>query len=65
MDARLKDEYPSRGAFQVALLAQSCLAYDPKVRPSMEEVLEVLKKFGVSIKGVRDLRKGVTRKAIA
>ncbi|KAK3013547.1 hypothetical protein RJ639_009920, partial [Escallonia herrerae] len=43
MDARLKDEYPSRGSFQVALLAQSCLAYHPQVRPSMEEVLEVLK----------------------
>ncbi|KAK2969153.1 hypothetical protein RJ640_026787 [Escallonia rubra] len=44
MDARLKDEYPSRGSFQVALLAQSCLGYKPKDRPSMEEVLEVLKK---------------------
>ncbi|KAK2978038.1 hypothetical protein RJ640_002830 [Escallonia rubra] len=44
MDARLKDEYPSRGSFQVTLLAQSCLAYDPEARPSMEEVLEALRK---------------------
>ncbi|KAK3031210.1 hypothetical protein RJ639_035367 [Escallonia herrerae] len=44
MDARLNDEYPPRGASKVALLAQSCLAYDPEARPSMEEVLEALRK---------------------
>ncbi|KAK2969459.1 hypothetical protein RJ640_011356 [Escallonia rubra] len=43
MDARLEDGYPSRGASQVALLARSCLVHDPELRPSMEEVLEVLK----------------------
>ncbi|KAK3031196.1 hypothetical protein RJ639_035353 [Escallonia herrerae] len=44
MDAHLEGEYPSRGASQVALLARSCLVYDPELRPSMEEVLKVLKK---------------------
>ncbi|KAK2996050.1 hypothetical protein RJ640_029598 [Escallonia rubra] len=49
MDARLNDEYPSRGASRVALLARSCLLY-PEARPSMEEVLKVLKKVSAKAK---------------
>ncbi|KAK2976078.1 hypothetical protein RJ640_003060 [Escallonia rubra] len=39
MDARLKDEYPSDGAFLVAKLALSCIDHAPENRPSMDEPL--------------------------
>ncbi|KAK2969155.1 hypothetical protein RJ640_026789 [Escallonia rubra] len=51
MDARLKDEYPSDGAFLVAKLALSCIDHAPENRPSMEEVVESLKEIN-AIKGM-------------
>ncbi|KAK2969151.1 hypothetical protein RJ640_026785 [Escallonia rubra] len=50
MDARLNGEYPLREASKVDLLAQSCLADKPEAPPSMEEVLEVLKKVSAKAK---------------
>ncbi|KAI4317036.1 hypothetical protein L6164_024948 [Bauhinia variegata] len=44
MDPGLGERYPIAAAFQVAQLIPKCLESDPKRRPSMEEVLEVLDK---------------------
>lgn len=41
MDPRLP-QYPPKGAFQAAQLTLSCLAGEPKNRPSMKEVVEIL-----------------------
>lgn len=42
MDPRLEGQYSSKGAFQAAQLTLSCLAGEPKSRPSMKEVVETL-----------------------
>ncbi|KAL3736450.1 hypothetical protein ACJRO7_025404 [Eucalyptus globulus] len=42
MDPRLKGQYPLKAATQAAKLILKCLEADPKVRPSMEEVLATL-----------------------
>ncbi|RVW50991.1 putative serine/threonine-protein kinase PIX13 [Vitis vinifera] len=45
IDPRLRDQYPLKAATQVAELILKCLESDPKNRPSMEEVLETLKRI--------------------
>ncbi|TQE07630.1 hypothetical protein C1H46_006773 [Malus baccata] len=45
MDPGLGDEYPLKGACQAAELILKCLEPDPKIRPSMQEVLIVLEKI--------------------
>lgn len=42
MDAKLEGRYPPNLASQVAQLALKCIQTEPKVRPSMKEVLETL-----------------------
>ncbi|WOL09749.1 hypothetical protein Cni_G18502 [Canna indica] len=42
MDPRLEGMYPSRAAQQAAQLCLRCLASNPKSRPSMKEVVEML-----------------------
>ncbi|CAM0903350.1 unnamed protein product [Alopecurus aequalis] len=42
VDPRLEGQYPSKAAVRAAQLTLSCLAGDPKNRPSMAEVLVVL-----------------------
>ena len=42
MDPRLEGQYPSKGALQAAQLTLRCLSGDPKSRPSMEEVVQIL-----------------------
>ncbi len=42
MDVRMKGQYSSQAALQVAHLTLKCLASDSKSRPSMEEVVEAL-----------------------
>lgn len=42
MDPRLEGRYPSRAAQQAAQLTIRCLAVDPKGRPSMKEVVDIL-----------------------
>ncbi|WOL18916.1 hypothetical protein Cni_G27713 [Canna indica] len=42
MDPRLEGQYSSKGAFQAAQLTLSCLAGEPKSRPSMKDVVETL-----------------------
>ncbi|RRT71042.1 hypothetical protein B296_00009525 [Ensete ventricosum] len=50
MDPRLEGQYSSKGAFQAAQLTLSCLAGDPKSRPSMKVVVETLERIE-AIKG--------------
>ncbi|KAF7806705.1 putative serine/threonine-protein kinase PIX13 [Senna tora] len=45
MDPKLEGKYPSKLASQVAHLALRCIQTDPKVRPSMEEVVETLEQI--------------------
>ncbi|KAG8074548.1 hypothetical protein GUJ93_ZPchr0006g45804 [Zizania palustris] len=45
MDSRLEGQYHSRGALQAAQLTLKCLSGDPKSRPSMKEVVEVLEQI--------------------
>ncbi|KAL5833433.1 hypothetical protein ACOSQ3_017107 [Xanthoceras sorbifolium] len=45
MDVRLEGQYSARAAFQVAELALKCLEPNPENRPSMKEVVEVLKEI--------------------
>ncbi|KAJ4776540.1 Protein kinase superfamily protein [Rhynchospora pubera] len=45
MDPRLRNQYPPKAAREVARLADRCLVKDPKKRPSMAEVSQVLKEI--------------------
>ncbi|CAI9769763.1 unnamed protein product [Fraxinus pennsylvanica] len=45
MDSRLEGKYPSKAAIQMAQLALMCLENDPKHRPSMQELVEKLKRI--------------------
>lgn len=45
IDSRLEGKYPSKAAFRIAQLALKCLASEPKHRPSMKEVLEILERI--------------------
>lgn len=38
----MEGQYSSKAALQAAQLTLKCLAFDPKSRPSMKEVVEVL-----------------------
>ncbi|XP_062143893.1 probable serine/threonine-protein kinase PIX13 [Alnus glutinosa] len=42
MDTRMEGQYSSKAAMEAAKLTLKCLAFDPKSRPSMKEVVEVL-----------------------
>ena len=42
IDIRLEGKYSSKGAVEMAQLAVKCLMYDPLLRPSMEQVVEML-----------------------
>lgn len=45
MDPRLENQYPLKGAFEVAALVLKCLESDPKNRPSINDVLESLQQI--------------------
>ncbi|XVF35827.1 hypothetical protein REPUB_Repub19eG0004300 [Reevesia pubescens] len=45
MDPRLEEKYPIEAALQAGELILKCLESDPKNRPSMEEILETLRKI--------------------
>uniref|UniRef100_M8C3Z1 Putative serine/threonine-protein kinase NAK n=1 Tax=Aegilops tauschii TaxID=37682 RepID=M8C3Z1_AEGTA len=44
MDPKLRGEYSSKAAREIAKLAQSCLLKNPKERPAMSEIVEVLRR---------------------
>ncbi|XP_027169377.1 probable serine/threonine-protein kinase PIX13 [Coffea eugenioides] len=49
MDSRLEGKYPIKAAVGVAKLAQNCLAFDPKARPSMKQVVDALEHIIASV----------------
>ncbi|WCJ40013.1 Protein kinase superfamily protein [Euphorbia peplus] len=50
MDSRLEGRYPSKAAVKIAQLALTCIESEPKHRPSMKEVVEIL----VTIEATKD-----------
>ncbi|KAK0605252.1 hypothetical protein LWI29_024647 [Acer saccharum] len=51
MDAQMEGQYPSGAALQAAQLSLRCLELDPRSRPSMKEVVEVLKEIEAQAPG--------------
>ncbi|GMJ10809.1 protein kinase 1B, PBS1-LIKE 10 [Hibiscus trionum] len=49
LDNRLEGQYSMEGTFKVATLALRCLCFDPKFRPSMNEVVTALQQLLDSI----------------
>lgn len=47
MDPHLQGKYPSKAAFELAQLTLRCLKRNPKSRPSMQDVVEILEKVDV------------------
>ncbi|KAH7846839.1 hypothetical protein Vadar_018740 [Vaccinium darrowii] len=47
MDSGLEGEYPPKAAWRLAHLARQCLGYDPRRRPSMEQVVETLERINL------------------
>lgn len=45
MDARIEGQYSSKAALQAAQLTLKCLETEPKNRPSMKDVVEVLEQI--------------------
>lgn len=45
MDPRIEGQYSSKAALQAAELTLRCLEHEPKKRPSMKEVMEVLEQI--------------------
>ncbi|KAI9165896.1 hypothetical protein LWI28_022512 [Acer negundo] len=45
MDAQIEGQYSSEAALQAVQLSMRCLKLDPRSRPSMKEVIEVLKEI--------------------
>ncbi|PKU81805.1 probable serine/threonine-protein kinase PIX13 [Dendrobium catenatum] len=70
MDPKLEGKYPSKGALRAAQLTLRCLSQEPKKRPSMKEVVEILEgikdnaKQTEEGKGRRHKRSGVRATAI-
>lgn len=46
VDSRLEDLYPHDEAYEFGKVAFKCLSLDPKLRPSMAEVVDMLERFG-------------------
>ena len=60
MDARLEGKYPPNLALQVARLAYKCIGVEPKVRPSMKEVVETLEQIEAANEKPADNRRKAT-----
>lgn len=58
MDSALEGQYNSKGALLAAQLTLKCLNGDPKSRPSMKEVVEVLEQIESMKSRVRESRSG-------
>ncbi|PIN17213.1 Serine/threonine protein kinase [Handroanthus impetiginosus] len=56
MDSRLERRYPKRCVRRVARLALCCLETEPKNRPSMQEIVEMLERIDSAVKNGRQPR---------
>ncbi|KAJ1433419.1 Serine/threonine-protein kinase, active site [Sesbania bispinosa] len=61
MDARLEGKYPSNLALKVSQLTLKCIQTDPKIRPSMKEVVETLEQIEAANEKPADNRKRPTK----
>ncbi|KAL2338704.1 hypothetical protein Fmac_013150 [Flemingia macrophylla] len=62
MDAKLEGKYPNNLALRLAELAIKCIQAEPKVRPSMKEVVETLEQIEAdNEKPADNSRKRITR----
>lgn len=61
IDPRLNNEYPLKAAFQVSELILSCLEPDPKCRPNMKEVLEMLDRISTIRKKPKESKPKTTK----
>jgi len=61
MDAKLEGKYPPNLALETAQLALKCIQIEPKVRPSMKEVLERLEQIEAANEKPADNRRRVNR----
>lgn len=57
MDAKLEGKYPPNLASQVAQLTLKCIQVEPKLRPSMKEVVETLEQIEAANEKPADNRK--------
>jgi len=64
MDAKLEGKYPSNLALQMVQLALKCIQTEPKVRPSMKEVLERLEQIEAANEKPADNRRQVNRSRV-
>lgn len=65
MDARLDGRYPPKLALEVAQLSLKCIQTDPKVRPSMVEVVETLEKIeAANEKPADNIKRGTHSRAV-
>lgn len=56
IDSRLEGKYPSGSAIKIARLALSCIESEPKNRPSMREIVEILEHVDSVHEKHRDVR---------
>ncbi|XP_072977601.1 probable serine/threonine-protein kinase PIX13 [Typha angustifolia] len=63
IDSRLEGQYHSKGVVRAAQLTLSCLAGDPKSRPSMKEVVETLEQIEAMQSKTRDPKDASSRTA--
>ncbi|XP_065866238.1 probable serine/threonine-protein kinase PIX13 [Euphorbia lathyris] len=61
MDSRLEGRYPSKAAVRIAQLALTCIEPEPKHRPSMKEVVEILETIEATKDRPTELRARSTR----
>uniref|UniRef100_A0A7N0T0I2 Protein kinase domain-containing protein n=1 Tax=Kalanchoe fedtschenkoi TaxID=63787 RepID=A0A7N0T0I2_KALFE len=61
MDPRLAGKYPADAALQTARLALKCLGLEPKTRPSMKEVVEMLEEIESAGGSPKDPRRAAPR----
>lgn len=45
MDEKLENKYPLQAAFEVASLVMKCIPSDPKIRPSINEIVQSLQRI--------------------
>lgn len=73
LDARIQGQYSSKAALQTAQLVLRCLEHEPRKRPSMQEVVDVLEQIAAvekpkesssSSRSTRSLPRGSPREAV-
>nr|WIL59958.1 nodulation protein [Melilotus officinalis] len=65
MDAKLEGRYPPNLASQVAQLAFKCIQTEPKIRPSMKEVVETLEQIeAANEKPADNIKRTVNSRAV-